>query len=180
MPLSRIWSVSRHYNRGRGMFIVQRRVALWDERLLRELDDIERAARAIHGNVLNVVEHQGSLVIVIKHDGPTKRSRLELPILALIPADWATLRRARRLAYADCRMKDFLLTLLDLAVTTAKVCGPGGLRAGIAENLVLKQQLIVLRQPGATRRSFRPGSSSSRADQLQKRCCEEPIYRVAS
>src|SRR6195256_6793583 len=43
-------------------------------------------------------------------------------------------------------MKDFLLPLLHLAVTTAKVCGPGGVRAVIAENLVLKQQLIVLRR----------------------------------
>jgi hypothetical protein len=43
-------------------------------------------------------------------------------------------------------MKDFLLTLLPLAVTIAKLCGPGGVRAVIAENLVLKQQLIVLRR----------------------------------
>jgi hypothetical protein len=39
-----------------------------------------------------------------------------------------------------------LLTLLHLAVTTAKLCGPGGVRAVIAENLVLKQQLLVLRR----------------------------------
>ena len=43
-------------------------------------------------------------------------------------------------------MKNFLLTLLHLAVTTAKLCGPGGVRAVIAENLLLKQQLIVLRR----------------------------------
>jgi hypothetical protein len=43
-------------------------------------------------------------------------------------------------------MKDFLLTLLHLAVITAKLFGPGGVRAVIAENLVLKQQLIVLRR----------------------------------
>ena len=47
------------------------------------------------------------------------------------------MRLARHLAYADSRMKDFLLTLLHLAVTTAKLCGPGGMRAVIAENLVL-------------------------------------------
>src|SRR5713226_10706238 len=41
-------------------------------------------------------------------------------------------------------MKDLLLTLLHLAVMTAKLCGPGGVRAVIAENLLLKQQLIVL------------------------------------
>ena len=33
-----------------------------------------------------------------------------------------------------------------LAVMTAKLCGPGGVRAVIAENLLLKQQLIVLRR----------------------------------
>jgi putative transposase len=42
-------------------------------------------------------------------------------------------------------MKDLLLTLLHLAVVTAKLCGPGGVRAVVAENLLLKQQLIVLR-----------------------------------
>ena len=42
-------------------------------------------------------------------------------------------------------MKDLLLTLLHLAVMTAKLCGPGGVRGLIAENLLLKQQLIVLR-----------------------------------
>ena len=45
------------------------------------------------------------------------------------------MRGPRRLAYADSRMKDFLLTLLHLAVMTAKLCGPGGVRAVIAENL---------------------------------------------
>jgi putative transposase len=43
-------------------------------------------------------------------------------------------------------MTNLLLTLLHLAVTTAKLWGPGGVRAVIAENLVLKQQLIVLRR----------------------------------
>ena len=43
-------------------------------------------------------------------------------------------------------MKDLLLTLLHLAVVTAKLCGPGGVRAVIAENLLLKRQLIVLRR----------------------------------
>ena len=41
-------------------------------------------------------------------------------------------------------MKDLLLPLLHLAVTAAKLCRPGGVRAVIAENLLLKQQLIVL------------------------------------
>ena len=43
-------------------------------------------------------------------------------------------------------MNAVLLTLLHLAVTAAKLCGPGGVRALIAENLLLKQQLIVLRR----------------------------------
>jgi hypothetical protein len=37
-------------------------------------------------------------------------------------------------------MKDLLLTLLHLAVMTAKLGGPGGVRAVIAETLLLKQQ----------------------------------------
>jgi putative transposase len=56
------------------------------------------------------------------------------------------LRGARRLTYADARMQNLLITLLHFAVVTAKLCGPGGVRAVIAENLVLKQQLIVLRR----------------------------------
>src|SRR5215204_2002016 len=43
-------------------------------------------------------------------------------------------------------MSNLLLALLHLAVVTAKLCGPGGVRAVIAENLLLKQQLIVLRR----------------------------------
>src|SRR4030095_15272704 len=43
-------------------------------------------------------------------------------------------------------MKELLFALLHLTVMTAKLCGPGGARAVIAENLLLKQQLIVLRR----------------------------------
>src|SRR6476646_2458600 len=43
-------------------------------------------------------------------------------------------------------MRTLLLVLLHLAVTAAKLCRPGGVRAVIAGNLVLKQQLIVLRR----------------------------------
>src|SRR5258708_5243591 len=43
-------------------------------------------------------------------------------------------------------MKILLGALLHFAVVTAKLSGPGGVRAVIAENLVLKQQLIVLRR----------------------------------
>src|ERR1700722_19843449 len=43
-------------------------------------------------------------------------------------------------------MRTLLLALLHLAVVTAKLCGSGGVRAVMAENLLLKQQLIVLRR----------------------------------
>ena len=43
-------------------------------------------------------------------------------------------------------MSDVLLAVLHLAVVGAKLCGAGGVRAVIAENLLLKQQLIVLRR----------------------------------
>ena len=56
------------------------------------------------------------------------------------------MRAARRVTYAVSRMKGLLLTLLHLAVMTAKLCGAGGVRAVIAENLILKQQLLVLRR----------------------------------
>ena len=43
-------------------------------------------------------------------------------------------------------MRAVLVTLLHLAVTVAKLCGPGGVRAVVAENLLLKQQLTALRR----------------------------------
>ena len=43
-------------------------------------------------------------------------------------------------------MKKLSLALLHLAVLTAKLGGPGGVRAVIVENLLRKQQLIVLRR----------------------------------
>ncbi len=49
--------------------------------------------------------------------------------------------------YAGARMTAVWVTLLHLVVTAAKLCGPGGVRAVIAENLLLRQQLIVLRRP---------------------------------
>ena len=56
------------------------------------------------------------------------------------------LRGTQRLSYADSSMTTLLLTLIHLAVATATMCGPGGVRAVIAENLVLKHQLLVLRR----------------------------------
>src|SRR5215467_2653035 len=43
-------------------------------------------------------------------------------------------------------MRNLLLTVLHLAIVAARLCGPGGVRAVIAENLLLKQQLMVLRR----------------------------------
>src|SRR4051794_16510448 len=43
-------------------------------------------------------------------------------------------------------MRNVLLTLLHLAVVAARLCGPGGVRAVMAENLLLKPQLIVMRR----------------------------------
>ena len=50
-------------------------------------------------------------------------------------------------------MKEILVTLLQLAVTTAKLCGLGGARAVIAENLLLKQQLIACAVLASERRT---------------------------
>ena len=41
-------------------------------------------------------------------------------------------------------MKEVLLILVHLAVMVAKLCRPGGVRAVMSENLLLKQQLIVV------------------------------------
>ena len=57
-------------------------------------------------------------------------------------------------------MRNLLLTLLHLAVIAAKLCGPGGVRAVIAENLILRQQLIVLR------RGRRRAPNLTRSDRL--------------
>ena len=57
------------------------------------------------------------------------------------------MRAADRVPYAVACMEAVVLTLLHLAVTAAKLCRPGGVRAVIAENLLLKQQLIVPRRP---------------------------------
>ena len=41
-------------------------------------------------------------------------------------------------------MKDLLLLVVHLLTTVARLLGPGGAKAAIAENLLLKQQLTVL------------------------------------
>ena len=47
----------------------------------------------------------------------------------------------------------YVRALLHLAVMTAKLRRPGGVRTAIAENLMLKQQLIVLRRRASARRT---------------------------
>ena len=44
-------------------------------------------------------------------------------------------------------MKNVLLTIFHVAVVVAKLLGPSGVQAVVAENLLLKQQLTVLRRP---------------------------------
>ena len=56
------------------------------------------------------------------------------------------MRGAGHLSYADPQMRNLVLAMLHFAVVAAKLCGPGGVRAVIVENLLLKQQLIVLRR----------------------------------
>ena len=70
---------------------------------------------------------------------------LELGILAPNPI-FGNVARRPSLSYADPHMRNLWLVLLHLAVVTAKLCGSGGVRAVMAENLLLKQQLIVLRR----------------------------------
>ena len=41
-------------------------------------------------------------------------------------------------------MKDMVILLVHLLTTVAKLLGPGGAKAIIAENLLLKQQLLVV------------------------------------
>ena len=41
-------------------------------------------------------------------------------------------------------MKDIAILLIHLLTTVAKLLGPGGAKAIIAENLLLKQQLLVV------------------------------------
>jgi hypothetical protein len=53
-------------------------------------------------------------------------------------------------------MKDVLFALLHVTVMAAKLCRPGGVRAVMAENLLLKQQLIVLRRSRRRAPNLRP------------------------
>ena len=44
-------------------------------------------------------------------------------------------------------MKDLLILLAHLFTTVAKLLGPGGARAVVAESLLMKQQLLVINRP---------------------------------
>ena len=52
-------------------------------------------------------------------------------------------------------MKDIAILLIHLLTTVAKLLGPGGAKALIAENLLLKQQLPVVTR---SRRRAMPGA----------------------
>ena len=41
-------------------------------------------------------------------------------------------------------MKDLLVVLLHLLTTIAKLLGPGGIKAVVADSLLMKQQLLVI------------------------------------
>src|SRR5262245_16532539 len=56
------------------------------------------------------------------------------------------LRAVGGLRFADVRLLDVLPAVLHLAFMPARLRGPRGVRAVIAENFLLKQQLIVLRR----------------------------------
>ena len=43
-------------------------------------------------------------------------------------------------------MKDLALMVIHILTTSAKLLGPGGLRAVMTENALLRQQLVVLRR----------------------------------
>ena len=50
----------------------------------------------------------------------------------------------RQLTLICSNMKDIVILLVHLLTTVAKLLGPGGTKAVIAENLLLKQQLLVV------------------------------------
>ena len=44
-------------------------------------------------------------------------------------------------------MKDLLLILAHLLTTLAKLLGPGGAKAIVADSLLMKQQLLIINRP---------------------------------
>ncbi|MGB5200317.1 MAG: hypothetical protein WBN68_12210 [Sedimenticolaceae bacterium] len=43
-------------------------------------------------------------------------------------------------------MNDLLVRLAHLLITIAKLLGPDGAKAGVAENLLMKQQLLIIKR----------------------------------
>ena len=54
------------------------------------------------------------------------------------------------------RMRDWLILIAHLMVTTVRIVIPGGARAVIAESLLLKQQLLILNRPRSKAPRLRP------------------------
>src|SRR5205807_779663 len=44
----------------------------------------------------------------------------------------------------DCVVRDLAVLLLHVVATVARIAGPGGVRAVVAESLLVKQQLLIL------------------------------------
>ena len=53
-------------------------------------------------------------------------------------------------------MKNVLLLLIHMLTVVAKLLGPGGIKGIIAENLLLKQQLLVVCRPRQRARNLLP------------------------
>jgi hypothetical protein len=67
-------------------------------------------------------------------------------------------------------MKDIVILLAHLLTTVAKLLGPGGAKAIIAENFLLKQQLLVVT------RSRRRAPNLSTADRFHIGLIETPLH----
>ena len=48
-------------------------------------------------------------------------------------------------------MKDLLILFAHLLTTIAKLLGPGGAKTIIADSLLMKQQLLIIIEPGGVR-----------------------------
>jgi hypothetical protein len=74
---------------------------------------------------------------------PLRPVGVQFVILAL--SLWLTQSRCRQQYWHPAGyVKNVLLLVIHLLTVVAKLLGPGGMKAGIAENLSLKQQLLVV------------------------------------
>jgi len=83
-------------------------------------------------------------------------------------------------------MKDLLLLLTHLLTTIAKLRGPGGARAVVADSLLMKQQLLIINRPAACAQSFGTGSipvgflvTVSQPTPSPAGCCRYPAIDTA-